>query len=77
MVRRLVGVVVEVGRGALGCDDAVGLLRGGSALPARLTAPASGLFLERVFYDGDPRDQPVRSPIRLAGRYASAADTLP
>ena len=28
--------------------------------PAQLTAPASGLFLERVFYDGDPRSLPLR-----------------
>ena len=32
---------------------------------ARLTAPASGLFLERVFYEGDARDTPVQSPIVL------------
>ena len=36
-----------------------------SALPARLTAPAAGLFLERVYYEGDRRDLPVRPPIRL------------
>ena len=28
-------------------------------LPARLTAPASGLFLERVFYEGDARNLPL------------------
>jgi len=66
MVRRLVGVIVEVGRGKLGVEDATALLHGASGLPARLTAPASGLFLERVYYEGDPRDQPVRSPIHLA-----------
>jgi hypothetical protein len=26
-------------------------------MPATLTAPASGLFLARVFYKGDQRDQ--------------------
>jgi tRNA pseudouridine38-40 synthase len=66
MVRRLVGVIVEVGKGKLQIDAAAMLLRGESDLPARLTAPASGLFLERVYYEGDPRDQPVRSPIHLA-----------
>jgi hypothetical protein len=30
-------------------------------MPARLTAPASGLFLERVYYEGDRRDVPIRS----------------
>jgi len=48
MVRRLVGVLVEVGRGAQSLDDAVALLAKPSPLPARVTAPASGLFLERV-----------------------------
>ena len=56
MVRRLVGVLVEVGRGRLAPDDVADLLTGTSDLPARLTAPASGLFLERVFYEGDRSD---------------------
>ncbi|MBM3818006.1 MAG: tRNA pseudouridine(38-40) synthase TruA [Acidimicrobiia bacterium] len=65
MVRRLVGVLVEVGRGGLTVADAAALLNSDSGLPARLTAPASGLFLERVYYEGDPRDVPVRSPVSL------------
>ena len=60
MVRRLVGVLVEVGRGGLGEQEAIAMLTQPSALPARLTAPAAGLFLERVFYPGDPRDLPVQ-----------------
>jgi tRNA pseudouridine38-40 synthase len=55
MVRRLAGVLVEAGRGALSVQDAVEFLGRESDLPARLTAPASGLFLERVYYEGDPR----------------------
>jgi hypothetical protein len=35
-------------------------------LPARLTAPAAGLFLERVYYEGDPRNQPVQPAVVLA-----------
>ena len=65
MVRRLVGVLVEVGRGSLTADAAAAMLTERSELPARLTAPASGLFLERVFYEGDARDTPVQSPIVL------------
>jgi tRNA pseudouridine38-40 synthase len=65
MVRRLVGVLVEVGRGAISADAAAAMLTASSDVPARLTAPASGLFLERVYYEGDPRDQPVRTPITL------------
>ncbi len=53
MVRRLVGVIVEVGRGGLTTDEAVAMLSTDSDLPARLTAPASGLFLEQVRYEGD------------------------
>jgi tRNA pseudouridine38-40 synthase len=61
MVRRLVGVLVEVGRGALSADEAAALLAQASPLPARVTAPAAGLFLERVYYPGDPRDLPVQA----------------
>ena len=59
LVRRLVGVLVEVGRGGLTEEQAAAFLTERSDLPARLTAPASGLFLERVYYPGDPRDLPV------------------
>lgn len=52
MVRRIVGVLVEAGKGAVTPREIEGLLdsRTSSDLPARLTAPASGLFLERVTY---------------------------
>lgn len=61
MVRRLVGVLVAVGRGDLEVAGATALLDGRSALPATLTAPASGLFLERVLYKGEPRDHALRA----------------
>jgi tRNA pseudouridine38-40 synthase len=51
MVRRMVGVLVEVGRGAMPADAIRAMLAEGSPAPARLTAPPSGLFLEKVFYD--------------------------
>ena len=57
MVRRLVGVLVEVGRGGLAVEAVPALLRGSSDLPPRLTAPASGLCLEQVRYD---ESDPVR-----------------
>ena len=66
MVRRLVGVLVEVGRGGMTADQAAALLTSPSGVPARLTAPASGLFLERVYYEGDPRDLPVRAAVTLS-----------
>lgn len=59
MVRRMVGVLVEIGRGGLTASDLDAFLRAPSETPARLTAPASGLFLERVFYEGDPRNLPL------------------
>ena len=65
MVRRLVGVLVEVGRGGMAKADAEALLRTPSPLVAKLTAPASGLFLERVFYENDPHDVPVRAAVRV------------
>jgi tRNA pseudouridine38-40 synthase len=55
MVRRIVGVLAAVGRGELEPSGVAALLADSSDLPARLTAPASGLFLERVYYKGDPR----------------------
>jgi tRNA pseudouridine38-40 synthase len=66
MVRRLVGVLVEIGRGGLEATDAAVFVASDSAVPARLTAPSSGLFLERVFYKGDLRNVPLRAitPIR-------------
>lgn len=50
MVRRLVGTLVEVGRGNLASGQVERLLREKSGDPARWTAPPSGLFLERVIY---------------------------
>jgi tRNA pseudouridine38-40 synthase len=66
MVRRIVGVLAEVGRGRLSADAAAEMLRGGSAAAARLTAPASGLFLNRVYYEGEARQTELRAvtPLR-------------
>lgn len=63
MVRRLVGVMVEAGRGRLSVDEAQTLFSGLSEQPARLTAPPSGLFLERVFYEGQQRTLPLRAAV--------------
>lgn len=62
MVRRMAGVIVEVGRGGLEPRDVARLLQSPSGLPARLTAPASGLFLARVVYPGDPPADVPRPP---------------
>jgi len=65
MVRRVVGVLAEVGRGGLSEQQAASMLVERSNAPARLTAPASGLFLERVYYEGDRRDVPISTPIAV------------
>jgi len=65
MVRRIVGALVEVGRGRVAPEKVAALFDARSSDIAKLTAPASGLFLERVYYPGDRRDQPVRSLITL------------
>jgi len=53
MVRRMVGVMVEVGRENLNLQDVRQMLKVPSEEPAHLTAPPSGLYLEKVFYQGD------------------------
>jgi tRNA pseudouridine38-40 synthase len=55
MVRRVVGVLVEAGKGKLSRDEIARFFRVKSEEPARLAAPASGLFLERVYYEGEAR----------------------
>jgi tRNA pseudouridine38-40 synthase len=61
MVRRVVGVLVRLGKGEITVEQFAGLLQG-HANPkidvAAWTAPASGLFLERVEY---PVERPRRS----------------
>jgi tRNA pseudouridine38-40 synthase len=54
MVRRIVGVLVEIGRGGLSPEEIRRMLKEPTGTPARLTAPASGLFLEQVFYRARP-----------------------
>jgi tRNA pseudouridine38-40 synthase len=66
MVRRIVGVLVEVGRGGMTPAKAAALLMEPSGAPARLTAPASGLFLERVYYEGERRDLPIQAAVVVA-----------
>jgi tRNA pseudouridine38-40 synthase len=54
MVRRIVGVLVESGRGNITPEQIEILLKAGDLTgtinPAKYTAPPSGLFLEKVYY---------------------------
>ena len=50
MVRNIVGTIVEVGRGKIRTEDVAEVLRSKDRKLAGPTAPAQGLFLDRVFY---------------------------
>jgi tRNA pseudouridine38-40 synthase len=49
-VRRMTGVLVEAGRGKLSPAEITSFFKIKTEIPARLTAPPSGLFLERVYF---------------------------
>lgn len=65
MVRRIVGVLIEVGRGKKSKSDILFFLNNKSDEPARFTAPPSGLFLEKVFYEEDEVSKEFNSLIRV------------
>ena len=64
MVRRIVGMTVEAGRGNVTVKDLAQMLQTYSDIPARYTAPPSGLFLEKVLYEGDQLAE-IQTPIHL------------
>lgn len=50
MVRNIVGVLLEVGKGNVGAEGVRGRLEAGCSIPPGPTAPAQGLFLVSVEY---------------------------
>ena len=50
MVRRIVGTLVEAGKGNIDKKEISTFLETHSQKPAQFTAPPSGLFLEKVYY---------------------------
>jgi tRNA pseudouridine38-40 synthase len=52
MVRYMVGTMVDVARGRRTADEIEELLRGATKLRMSRPAPAAGLYLTRVFYEG-------------------------
>lgn len=56
MVRRIVGVLVDVGRGRLNMDEFAQIFRSADLSLIKTTAPPQGLFLEKVRYPDDPID---------------------
>jgi tRNA pseudouridine38-40 synthase len=65
MVRRIVGVLVEVGRGRKIEKDILEYLNHKSVEVAKFTAPPSGLFLEKVLYEGDKLSARITSVIKI------------
>ena len=66
MVRRIVGALVEVGRGNVSAEGFAALLGAYSNEPAAWTAPPSGLFLERVIYEGETPPGALRAAFPLS-----------
>jgi tRNA pseudouridine38-40 synthase len=64
-VRRMAGVIVEAGRGKLSAQNVASFFNRPSDIPAKLTAPPSGLFLERVYYKGDDIQYETRPVINI------------
>lgn len=60
MVRYLVGTMVDIARGRRPLDDMARLLGSEVDLITSPPAPAQGLFLHRVEYPGDEREEPTR-----------------
>jgi tRNA pseudouridine38-40 synthase len=56
MVRRVVGILIECGRGKMDAKDIRRFLKLNDPEPARHTVPPAGLFLERVYYGELPAD---------------------
>jgi tRNA pseudouridine38-40 synthase len=65
MVRRIVGVLVEVGRGRQSEKDILNYLSNKSNEVAKFTAPPSGLFLEKVLYEGEKLSGDLNSIIKI------------
>jgi len=65
MVRRMVGVLVEIGRGKLSEQELIKFLHSKSNKPAMFTAPPSGLFLEQVVYKGEKINYDLKPTIYL------------
>jgi len=65
MVRRIVGVLAAVGRAEIGAADAARFMDERSEVPATMTAPASGLFLEGVYYGTEDGPGPLAAVPRV------------
>ncbi len=66
MVRRIVGILVEIGRGRKSEKDILYYLNHKTNEPAKFTAPPSGLFLETVTYSGELINKELVSIIKIS-----------
>jgi tRNA pseudouridine38-40 synthase len=64
-VRRMVGVLVEIGRGNMNEGKIKQFLERESNEPAKFTAPPSGLFLEQIVYEGEKLSEDFSSFISV------------
>ena len=65
MVRRMIGVLVEIGRENIDEKELIKMLEKKSDLPAKFTAPPSGLYLENVFYSENYKLPELKSWIKI------------
>lgn len=66
MVRRIVGILAEVGRGRKSEKDILYYLNNKTNEPAKFTAPPSGLFLEKVTYPGESFQKDIFSFLKIS-----------
>lgn len=64
-VRRMIGVMVEAGRGKLNIGEIEAIFTRPSEIVAKLTAPPSGLYLEKVYYVGDKLPEELLPVIKV------------
>lgn len=69
MVRRMVGFLVEIGRGNKSDKDLIYCLNNNTNEPAKYTAPPSGLFLEQILYKGDNFNSELHSPLITINKF--------
>jgi tRNA pseudouridine38-40 synthase len=65
MVRRVVGVLAESGRGKMTNREIEFLLNNRSDVPAKFTAPPSGLFLHTVFFKDTSGVEDIKPTINI------------
>jgi tRNA pseudouridine38-40 synthase len=61
----MVGVMVEAGRGKLLVKDIEGFFKTPSEIVAKLTAPPSGLYFEKVCYADDELPEAIQPVLRV------------